>query len=340
MGERESVSGKDVILAVVAGYEVMGRINAAITPSCALRGFHSATSITGPFGAATVTGKILDFNPELMLHALSIAGSHAAGVTEYDQGGGSVKRMHAGMAAHGGMKSALLARKGLTGPPAILEGKHGFCKAFADDYDLTQITAGLGKDFRVTLGSCIKAYCACAGMHAGIDAMRKILADNKFKAADIKEITMGTNRRTISHVAAEPTDITSAQFSTGFGLALTTIRGGNGFKDYTEETLRDPAILALAGKVKLEIDKQVDSEYPATRGARVTVKLNNGAIYQEKVDYCKGTPQNPMTRNELEEKFHGLTAVVADKSKSDEIIRVVNTLDGHKNISSLIALLS
>jgi 2-methylcitrate dehydratase PrpD len=340
MGEKESISGKDLILAVVAGYEVMGRINAAITPSCALRGFHSATSITGPFGAATVAGKILGFGPELMLNALSIAGSHAAGVTEYDQGGGSVKRMHAGMAAHGGLRSALLAQKGLTGPPAILEGKHGFCKAFADEYKLEEITAGLGTDFRVTMGSCIKAYCACAGMHAGIDALRKITVKNNLKAGDIREIMMGTNRRSISHVAAEPTDITSAQFSSGFGLALTVIRGSNGFKDYTEETLRDPAILELAGKVKLEVDKEVDSEYPATRGARVTVKLNGGATYQEKVDYCKGTPQNPMTRNELEEKFYGLTSAVAQKDRADEIVRVINTLDGQKNISALIALLS
>ena len=140
MAEKESATGKDVILAVAAGYEVMGRINKAIVPSCILRGFHAPTSITGPFGAAAVAGKVLNFDPELMVHALSIAGSHAGGTIEYDQSGGSVKRMHAGMAAHGGLRSAFLAQKGLTGPPTILEGKHGFCQAFADKYNLQEIT--------------------------------------------------------------------------------------------------------------------------------------------------------------------------------------------------------
>ena len=340
MGEKESVTGRDLILAVVAGYEVMGRINSAITPSCALRGFHAPTSITGPFGAAAVAGKILGFDPDLMVNALSIAGSHSAGVSEYDQGGGSVKRMHAGMAAHGGLRSALIARKGLTGPATILEGKHGFCQAFADEYDLQEITDNLGKDFRVVMGSGIKAYCACGGMHSGIDALRKLAAEHDIKAEDVAEITMGTNRRSISHVAAKPTDITSAQFSAAFGLALTLIRGSNGFKDYTEETLHDRKILSLAEKVKLEIDPEVDREFPATRAARVTVKLKGGATHQAKVDYCKGTPENPMTREEFEGKFRGLASVVADKGRMDEIIEVVDGLDQQKDLSLLISLLS
>ncbi len=340
MAEKESVSGKDVIVAVVAGYEVMGRINAAITPSCALRGFHSATSITGPFGAAAVAGKIMGFDADLMLHALSIAGSHSSGLTEYDQGGGSVKRMHAGMAAHGGLRSALIAQKGLTGPGTILEGKHGLCQAFADEYNLEEITDQLGKDFRVVMGSGIKAYCACYAMHAGIDALRKLAAEHDIRPDDVAEITMGTNRRSIHHVDAKPTDITSAQFSAPFGLALTLIRGGNGFKDYTEETLHDPKILSLSRKVKLEIDKEVDGEYPRTRAARITVRLKGGTTHSAKVDHCKGSPQNPMTRAEFEEKFRGLASVVATKDRMDEIIRLVYTVEQQKDLSALIPLLA
>ncbi len=340
MGEKESISGREVILAVVAGYEVMGRINSAITPSCALRGFHAPTSVTGPFGAAAVAGKILNFDPDLMLNALSIAGSHSSGVTEYDQGGGSVKRMHAGMAAHGGLRSALIAQKGLTGPGTILEGKHGFCQAFADEYKLEEITDQLGKDFRVVMGSGIKAYCACGAMHSGIDALRQLVSEYGIKAVDVAEITFGTNRRAIHHVEAKPTDITSAQFSAAFGLALTLIRGGNGFKDYTEETLRDPKILALADKVKLEVDKEVDRDFPGTRAARVTVKLKGGATHSAKVDHCKGTPQNPLTRAEFEEKFRGLASLVADKNRMDEIIKIVNGLDTQKDLSALVALMA
>lgn len=340
MSEKEGASGRDMILAVVAGYEVMGRINAAITPSCALRGFHSATSITGPFGAAAAAGKILGFDSELMLNALSIAGSHSSGITEYDQGGGSVKRMHAGMAASGGLRSALIARKGLTGPATVIEGKHGFCHAFADQFKLEEITDQLGRDFRVVLGSGIKAYCACGGMHAGIDALRKIASEHRFKPQDVESITMGTNRRSIDHVSAEPVDITSAQFSAAFGLSLTLIRGGNGFRDYSEETLRDASIIALSKKVKLEIDEQCNAEYPRTRAARVTVRLKNGTSHMAKVDHCKGTPENPMTRNEFEDKFRGLASVVADESRMNDVLQTVYALDQQRDLSRLVGLMT
>ena len=340
MAEREHGTGKDLILAVAAGYEVMGRINKAIAPSCLIRGFHAPTSISGPFAAAAVAGKILDFEPELMLNALSIAGSHASGVIEYDQTGGSVKRMHAGMASHGGLRAALVAQKGLTGPPTILEGRHGFCQAFADEYNLNEITDNLGRDFRVVLGAGFKAYCSCGAMHSGLDAMRNLVARHGIKADDVAEVVLGSNTQTISHINATPTDITSSQFSAPFGIALTLVRGGNGFNDYTEETLRNRHILDLAGKVRLEVDDEIQSEYPAKRGTRVTVRLKSGATYKEKVDYCKGLPQNPMTRQEFEDKFRGLASVVADNDRTDGILDTVYGLDKLKDISALISLMS
>ena len=340
MAERENLSGKQMVLAVAAGYEVMGRINSAMTPSCTSRGFHAPTSISGPFGAAIVTGKMLGFDPDLMLHALAIAGSHSAGVTEYDQGGGSVKRMHAGMGAHGGVRSALLAQLGLTGPSTILEGKHGVFHAFTDEYRIGEIADGLGKEFKVVMGTGFKAYCACSPIHAAIDALHQLKADYKFAPQDVAKIIMGTNRRSVTHVEAPPKDILSAQFSAAFSLALTMLRGSNGFQDYTEKTLRDEEILAMAGKVALEVDKDVDRDYPNTRAARVTVELRSGASYRAKVDYCKGTPQNPMSRRDLEEKFKGLASVAIRSEQVEEALRLVNTLESVSDVSSLISALS
>jgi 2-methylcitrate dehydratase PrpD len=340
MGERESISGRDLIVAVAAGYEVMGRINKAIVPSSIMRGFHAPTSVSGPLAAAAVAGKILGFGPDMLLNALSIAGSHASGLTEYSHGGGSVKRMHAGMAAHGGLRSALIAEIGITGPATILEGQHGFCHAFADEYRLSEITDNLGKDFRVVMGTSFKAYCACAGMHSAIDATLKLTAQHDIRGEEVASITMGTNRQSIGHCSAPITDIASAQFSAAFGLSLALIRGSNGFRDYTQETLRDPQILALASKVKLEVDSEVDSEFPATRAARVTIRLRNGVTYQEKVDYCKGTPQNPLTRAEFESKFRGLASAVSNADKLDEIISIVSRLEQLEDLSGLVSLLS
>ena len=340
IGEREHASGKDLIVAVVAAYEVMGRINRAITPSCSNRGFHAHTSISGPFGAAAAAGKILGFDPELMVNALSIAGSHSSGTKEYDQNGGSIKRMHAGMAAHGGMRSALIAQKGITGPATILEGKHGFFQAFADEYKVNEITDGLGTDFKVVMGQGFKYYCSCGAMHSGLDALRILMAAHgDIRENNIAEIVMGTNSNSRYHVDAKVTDITSAQFSAPFSLAMTLITGTNGFKDYSEENLHNPRILNLSRKVKMEIDDEMERE-AAKRGCRLTVKLNNGKTYVQKVEYCKGLAENPLTRDEFDGKFRELTSVVADKDTTEEILKTVYALDELKDVSALVSLMS
>ncbi len=339
MGEREHASGKDVLAAVVAGYEVMGRINRAITPSCSDRGFHAHTSISGPFGAAAAGGKILGFDPDLMVNALSIAGSHSSGTKEYDQNGGSIKRMHAGMAAHGGLRSALIAKKGITGPPTILEGKHGFCHAFSDSYRLNEITDDLGKDFKVVMGQGFKFYCSCGAMHSGLDGLRMIMAaHDDVREDNIAEIVMGTNSNSRYHVDAKVTDITSAQFSAPFSLALTLITGTNGFTDYTDANVRNPRILNLAAKVRMEVNPDMEKE-AWKRGSLITVKLKSGKVYEQKVEYCKGLAENPLSREEFEGKFRGLAGVAADQETTDKILRMVLNLEQLDDVSKLVELM-
>lgn len=340
IAERDGCSGREFLTAMVAGYEVMGRINAAITPSAALRGFHSATSLTGPFGAAIATAKLRGLDAGRTLHALAIAGSHASGLTEYDQGGGSVKRMHAGMAAQGGMRAALLAERGLTGPATILEGKHGMLQAFTDRYRIEELTAGLGSDFRVVEGTAIKAYCACGGIHAAIDALQAIKRECNLPATDIASIRMGTNHRTIHHVSAAPVDITGAQFSAAFSLALTWIRGGNGFGDYSAENLSDPAIHALAQRVTLEVDPEIDRDYPRTRAARVTLTTRTGETRQMRIDYCKGTAENPLDDADIRAKFGGVAGAVADPARLDDIIDWLDRLEAQPDLRRLMALVA
>ena len=127
LAQKQTVSGEELITAMVAGYEVGWRIGRALLPELMKRGYH-AQSVVGVFIAAAAAGKILHLDPDQMTHALAIAGSHAGGTMEYDQSGGEVKRLHNGMACCGGLRSALLAQIGLTGPPTIFEGERGFSK--------------------------------------------------------------------------------------------------------------------------------------------------------------------------------------------------------------------
>ncbi|MBI2859843.1 MAG: MmgE/PrpD family protein [Chloroflexi bacterium] len=339
VGERELIDGKKFLLAVVSGYEAMGRVARCVAPFLLRRGFHP-TSTAGTFGAAAATAKVLGFDGGLMLNALSIAGSHSAGIEEYTQTGGSMKRTHAGIAAQGGMRSAFLARAGLTGPPTVLEGKKGFCQAFSSQYDLQKLVSGLGADF-VVAGMGIKRHCCCYQVQAPLDATSKIVKEHGIKPGDIAEIVMGTNSNALETVGKirEPREVAGAQFSAAFSLAMCVVKGSNGFRDYTEENLQDADIKELARKVRLEVDDEINAAYPLKRAIRMTVKLKDGTTYQEKLEGARGTPANPMTRAELEEKFHGLATVVLADSRAKEIVKVVRSLDEVGNISTLSKLL-
>ena len=338
-GERELIDGKTFLLAVVAGYEAMGRISRAVAPSYWYRGFDPIT-VSGPFGAATAVGKVLGFKTELMLNAISIAASHSSGIMEYAQTGGNVKRMHAGMAAFGGIRAALLAQLGFTGPPTILEGRSGFCRAFSDDYRLGDITADLGREF-VVMGMSFKRHCVCYQIQAPIDATSKIVKEHRIRPEDIEEIVIGTNKVAIPQVGTiyEPEEIAAAQFSAPFSVAMCVVKGRNSFRDYTEENLKDPYIKALAKRVRLEVDDEVQAMFPQKRAVRVTVRLKNGTTYQEKLEGARGTPVNPMPRAEVEDKFRDLATVVMPCSQVEEIIKVVGSLDEVQNISTLCKLL-
>jgi 2-methylcitrate dehydratase PrpD len=340
IAERQQASGKDLIVAVVAAYEVMGRINRCITPSCSNRGFHAHTSVSGPFAAAAAAGSVLHFDPELMVNALSIAGSHASGTKEYDQHGGSIKRMHAGIAAHGGMRSALIAQRGITAPPTILEGKHGFCNAFADEYKLHEITDDLGSIYRIVMGQGFKYYCACGAMHSALDGLRILMKEHPEITADsVEEMVMGTNSNTRYHVDATLSeDIISAQFSAPFSLAMTLINGSNGFRDYSLENIRNPHIVALASRVKMEINPEMEKE-AWKRGSILSVKLKSGQKFVKKVEFCKGLPENPLTREEFEGKFRDLASVVVDGKRTDDLLKTVMTLEKLDNVSTLVKMM-
>jgi 2-methylcitrate dehydratase PrpD len=339
LGERELIDGKSFLVAVVAGYEVMNRVGRSIAPSCLGRGFHP-TLVVGPVGAAAASGKVLGFDSALLLNAIGIATSHSSGTMEYTQSGGNVKRIHAGLAAFGGIRAALLAQAGITGPPTVLEGKCGLCHAFSNSYDVNKLTSNLGKEFSIMEMS-FKRHCVCYQIQAPLDATSKIVQEHGIKPNDIEEIVIGTNRDAVVGVGAiaEPEEVTAAQFSAPFSIAMYVVKGSNGFRDYTEEKLKDPDIRALARRVRLEVDDEVQAMFPQKRAVRVTVRLKNGATYQEKLDGARGTPVNPITRGEVEDKFRDLATVVLSRSQAEEVIKLVEDLDGVRSISALCKLL-
>lgn len=298
-------SGRDALAAVIVGAEVAIRIAAAAAPHLHERGHHVPSS-AGPFGAAAACSRLLGLDAHACLNAFGIAGSHAGGVMEYSRTGGSVKRMHCAIPAAAGLRSAVLAAHGITGPGTILEGDRGFFVVFAGTCDDELLCGGLGDVYQL-LGTSFKPFACNLSTHGAIEALARLRDEQGLRADDVAEITIGTSSSAVRDIGriVEPTDILGAQTSFAFGAAVALLRGGNGPNDYHEEDLRDPRFLALARRVKMEVDPICDEERKTlrNRSAVVTVRTTDGRTHVLRVQFPKGSPERPLTNDDLFAKF-------------------------------------
>ncbi|MBI2859239.1 MAG: MmgE/PrpD family protein [Chloroflexi bacterium] len=343
VGEREVADGRELVLAVVLGIDVMARVGASVWPNSSLQGFHP-TPVCGPFGAAVAAGKLLRLNPDTLTNALSIAGSHSCGFQEFTQTGGSAKRMHAGIAAHGGIRATLLAQDGLTGPPAVFEGDMGFCKLFSwGQYHLDRITADLGKRFEV-MELAYKLYCQDYKMQSITDAFSMILKNHPAKAENLEKVTVRTTQHGFNQFTKIPwpREVTEAHWCGPFSLALRLVKGGCGPDQYVEENLNDPMIREVANRIEFIADKELTdmSVNKQLRPAIVSVKIRDGSTHKQRVDAARGTPENPAPPEEIEDKFRSLARMAISQGNAEEIIRMVRDLETLRDVSTLGGLMS
>src|SRR5437868_3159018 len=189
-------SGRDLIAAFVAGNEVMIRIGRATGHTNEARGFH-APGTTGPFGAAVACGHLLGLDETRMTNAIGLAGSLAGGLLEFAKGdGGMVKRLHLGRASEAGVLAASLAAAGFTGPRTVIEGQFGFLRVFCTDFEVAELTKGLGRDF-VTAPTVLKRYPVHATAHAAVRAVRDLQTEHGFTGSDVEAITVTGNKRMV-----------------------------------------------------------------------------------------------------------------------------------------------
>jgi 2-methylcitrate dehydratase PrpD len=357
VGEQEHLSGKDLLTGVALASEVTTRVGESGMKWMLARGFHE-TCILGVFGASAVAAKMLGMDAQHIALALSIAGSHASGTTEFAQSGGDVKRLHAGLGANGGIRSALLARNGLTGPLTILEGKRGVLESFAGQFVAESLTDGLGDRYAFLING-FKPYCCAIDMHSPIDALTKVLVAQSLAPEDIAEIVVPLPHVLMLHSGAigpEPHDIVGAQLSMHYSLALTVCKRSNDFDTYLDawkSGFKDPAVLAVARKVSVvQISEPENSEgakmsafdsavAPDAQGKSpvLTVKTKGGKTYVQDLLPSKGSPKNPMTYEELEHKFTRLATRVMPKEQASEIASLVRDLENVKDLHTLTELL-
>jgi 2-methylcitrate dehydratase PrpD len=337
VAESVKSSGKDLLTAFVAGCEVMFRIGVAAGNSLERRGFH-APGLTGTFGAAIAAGRLIGLNRRQMAHALGIAGSYSGGLLEFSrsQDGAMIKRIHLGKAAEGGVVAALLAKQGFAGPPTILEGHFGFCRAFSESPDLARLTNGLGKEFE-TFNICIKRYACHINAHAPIEALLSLRDQHRFEPNDVKEIVVGGIEKLVTHHAIDkPADLMMAQYSLPFCLALSLYFDPRNPDAFTEARLRDQRIARTAGLVRLKVDREIEEKWD--RAARVTVRLKSGKSFTALTVHFKGSPQNFLSAPELQDKVKRLTGNLISDLKREQLITRIDRLEKLENISKLTSL--
>ena len=345
LSEYAGSTGRQFLVAVVAAYEVQIRLSWACSPYLIYRGHHPPVGV-GPFGGAAAGAVLMGFDPETTMNAFGIAGSHSAGLIEYTKTGGSVKRIHSAIPAQAGVRAALFAQAGITGPHSIIEGEKGFCRVFAGEYDLDRLTDGLGETYHL-LDNGLKPYSCCHLIHAAFDALDEVRETADLTPDQVSRITVATNSEPIlSHIGSivEPDDILGAQFSLPFSMAMRLhhggrgVKGGNGFWDYVDVDFRDPALLETARKVTVRVADN-DKWERVDEGAGIEVETVDGRTLVASVPFSKGLPENPMSAAEVEEKFRYLTEPVMPKTSVDAIVEMTERIEAVDNIEDLVRLL-
>ena len=303
--ERHGLDGGTALLGIAVGVETMCRLSTVAPTLTHKAGFHP-TAVFGAVGAAAGVGAALKLKPRQMVDALGTVGSMAGGIIEYLAEGAWTKRLHAGWAAQSGIRAALLGRAGFLGPRTVFEGTHGLFHGFANTTkgDFNAISGDFGARW-ITETLAFKPYPCGTMTHPYIDCARRLGA--RIKAGDITEIVCevgeGTVHRLWEPLAAKqkPANGYAGKFSTPYCIAAAFVRGNVGLGDFSDEAVRDPAVLALAARVRYQIDPK--NPYPKNFTGHIRATLRGGSVIEERQPYMRGGAQEPLTRKDIEEKF-------------------------------------
>lgn len=308
--EETEADGRTAIAAFVAGCEVMFRIGVAAQYSPERLGFHQP-GLTGPYGAAVVAGRVLGLDAQALTHALGIAGSLSSGLLAFTKAetGGMVKRLHLGRASESGILAARLAAAGYAGPETVLEGKFGFLDAYCREADAGALTAGLGEIWE-TLRISTKRYSCHMNAHTPIQALRELMAEHGFNGKDVAHVLVEGHPVLVSHHdIKEPADITKAQYSVPFCVAVALFRDPEDPASFDASALDDQGIRAACRKVEL---RALTHGARTAKSSRVTVRLADGREHARHCDVVKGLPDDPFSEIELRRKFMRLTVAMGE----------------------------
>ncbi|WP_238891260.1 MmgE/PrpD family protein [Achromobacter insuavis] len=293
-------SGRDLLVAAVAGYEVGIRVGEFLGRSH-YKIFHT-TGTAGTLAAAAATGRLLGLSPAAMLDAFGSAGTQAAGLWEFLRDAADSKQLHTARAAANGIAAAYLAQEGFTGARHILEGPQGMAAGMSTDADPARLTDRLGTRWALAETS-FKFHASCRHTHPAADALQQVLREHKLAEGDIERVVAHVHQGALDVLGpvVDPRTVHQSKFSMGTVLGLIARQGRAGLPEF-DAALDDPAVADFRGRVTMELDPEVDGAYPQRWIGKVTVHTRDGRVLRGRVDEPKGDPGNTLSRGEIEAK--------------------------------------
>ncbi|MDR7467988.1 MAG: MmgE/PrpD family protein [Armatimonadota bacterium] len=343
-GEARGASGAEVVVAVIAGYEVFARVGREVRKAHLVRGLDIKGTV-GTIASAAAAARAWRLDGIRTAHALGLAASLASGLETYAYDPeGDTEWLVAGFAARNGVFAARLAEAGFRAPRRALEGPGGFGQAFGEGFDAGRAVAALGEYFEVERAG-FKPHSGCRHVHQAVDAaveIRQHLAaagGGQIDPASIEAVTVATYR----HAVAAPFRTTTTPLSAGaagYSLPVATAIGLLFGSFYPEDIARyqDPCVRALARKVRLAVDPEIEARHPEWNGCEVRVRLRGGREVAARLTHARGEPENPLSDQALAAKFRRLAGATLPSPQVEALLRRLWTLDAAENIRAVMPL--
>jgi len=338
VAEKVGASGRELIVAIVAGYEIMARVAESVLPDSYT--YWHLTSTAGTFGAAVAAGKLFKLNVQQMIYAMGSAGSQAAGLFEFLRDGANSKTLHAGKANFNGLLSAMLSQKGFTAAEKILEGDKGFCKAMTPTPRIEMLTKGLGEGFEIDANS-FKPYACCRWVHGAIGGALELKAKHEIAVNQIKSVQLKVHPTAIEVTDnSDPRTIYGCKFSLQYCVAIALLESRAGVDQFTEELMNNAEVRGLMALVTTQAETIVDADgKTGVNNTEVIIEMQDGVMYSTIIPYPLGDPENPMSFADMEEKFRSLVESVYTEDTMKQILQFCENLETWDNIGSRLAAL-
>jgi len=340
IGEALDRNGRELIAAIVAGYEAQCRVGRAIGSEMMSRGFH-ATAACGVFGAAAAVANLLRASPSELDNAFGIAASMSGGVMQFSEDAerNMIKRLHSGLPAERGVLAALLAHEGFTGPSGAVEGRYGVARMLAGIEDVSMMCDGIGERFEIERIS-IKLYPCCKQFHSMIEAIEACRAAESFVAEDIEAIeAIGTHAMIDTHMQYRPQSAMAAQYSLPYATAAAIVLNPRDSRSFDAPAIYGEDVLRLADRVRASWSEELERHFPSKYPGGVRIRLRNGRTIERAVLDAESSPEKPMGRAEVRGKFESTTDSLISRYCRAGIVHAVVALDTATDVRTLGGLL-